>query len=52
MKQKNEKEAFFSMLLGTLGASLLRNLLLGKETVRSGEGIVGAGYGSSIKTKL
>ena len=37
------------MLLGTLGASLLGNLLLGKGTVRTAEGIVRAGYGSSIK---
>ena len=40
------------MLLGTLGASLLRNLLTGKGTVRAGEGVVGAGYGSSIKKAL
>ena len=37
------------MLLGTLGASLLGNLLSGKVTVRAGEGIVRAGYGSSVK---
>ena len=40
------------MLLGTLEASLLGNLLSEKGTVRSGEGIVRAGYGSSIKKKL
>ena len=39
------------MLLGTLGASLLGNLLSGKGTVRAEEGIVRAGYGSSIKKK-
>ena len=39
------------MLLSTLGASLLGNLLLGKGTVRPVEGIVRAGYGSSIKGK-
>ena len=39
------------MLLSTLGASLLGNLLTGKGTVRAGEGIVRAGYGSSIKKK-
>ena len=37
------------MLLGTLGASLLGNLLSGKGTVRAGKGTVRAGYGSSIK---
>ena len=33
------------MLLGTLGASLLGNLLTGKGIYRAGEGIVRAGYG-------
>ena len=44
------------MLLGTLGASLLGNLLTGKGTIRAGEGTIRAGegmlragYGSSIK---
>ena len=37
------------MLLGTLGASLLRNVLTGKGTVRAGEGILRAGEG--IKKK-
>ena len=37
------------MLSGTLGASLLGNLLTGEGTIRAGEGIVRAGYGSSIK---
>ena len=40
------------MLLGTLGASLLGNLLTGKGTIRAGEGTVRAGYSSSIKKKL
>ena len=35
---KEQKGSFLSMLLGTLGASLLGNLLTGKETVRAGEG--------------
>ena len=33
------------MLLGTLGASLLGNLLTGKGSVRSGEGFLRAGEG-------
>ena len=37
------------MLLGTVGASLLGNLLSGKGTLRAGEVIVRASYGSSIK---
>ena len=31
------------MLLSTFGASLLRNLLTGKDTIRAGEGTVRAG---------
>ena len=38
MKQKNKKGEFLSMLLGTLGASLLGNLLAGKGIVRAGSG--------------
>ena len=48
---KEQKEGFFSMLLGTLGASLLENLLTGKGTNRAGEGIVRAGYGNKNKNK-
>ena len=46
---KERKGGFLSMLLGTLGASLLGNLLTGEGTVRAGEQIVRAGYGSSVK---
>ena len=51
---KEQKGRFLSMLLSTLGASLLGNLLSGKGIVRpgygskQGEGIVSEGYGSSI----
>ena len=34
---KEQKEGFLSMLLGTLGSSLLGHLLTGKGTVRAGE---------------
>ena len=41
---KEQKGGFLSMLLGTLGASLLGNLLTGgKGIVRAGEGIVRTG---------
>ena len=43
---KKQKGGFLSMLLGTLGASLLGNLLAGKGIHRAGEGIVRAGQGS------
>ena len=46
---KEQKAGFLSMLLGTLGASFLGNLLTGKAFVRAGEGTIRAGYGSSIK---
>ena len=35
---KEQKGGFLSMLLGTLGASLLGNLLTGKELLRVGSG--------------
>ena len=40
---KEQRGEFLSMLLGTLGASLLGNLLTGKGMMRAGEGIVTAG---------
>ena len=44
---KGQKEGFLSMLLGTLGASLLGNLLSGgKGIMRAGDGIVRAESGS------
>ena len=43
---KEPKGGFLSMLLGTLGASLLGNILAGKGINRAGEGIVRAGYGN------
>ena len=39
---KEQKRGFLGMLLGTLGASLLGNLLTGKGTIRAGEGTLGA----------
>ena len=43
---KEQRGGFLSMSLGTLGASLLGNLLTGgKEIVRAGEGVVRAGEG-------
>ena len=43
---KEQRGGFLSMLLGTLGASLLGNLLTGgKGMMRAGEGIVRAGDG-------
>ena len=50
---KEQKGGFLSMLLGTLGASLLGNLLTGgKGIMRAGDGIVRAGSGSKKKTKF
>ena len=42
---KEQRGGFLSMLLGTLGASLLGNLLTGKGIMRAGDGIVRAGGG-------
>ena len=57
---KEQKGGFLSMLLGTLGASLLGNLLTGKEIERvssgyylkKGKGIVRAGYGNHSQNKM
>ena len=43
---KEQRGGFLSILLGTLGASLLGNLLAGKGIHRAGKGIVIAGEGS------
>ena len=54
---QEQKGGFLSILLGTLGASLLGNLLNGKGIYRAGkvkginragEGIARAGYGNKI----
>ena len=50
---KEQRGGFLSMLLGTLGASLLVNLLTGgKGMMRAGEGIVRAGEGARKKPKF
>ena len=43
---KEQKGAFLSMLLSTLGTSLLGNMLASKGVIRAGEGTIRAGYGS------
>ena len=43
---KEQRRGFLSMLLGTLGASLLGDILSGKGVIRAGEGTIRAGYGS------
>ena len=51
---KEQKGGFLSMLLGTLGATLLGNLLSGKGIIRAGsgnnkgKGIVRAGSGKQL----
>ena len=42
---KEQKGGFLSMLLGTLGASLLGNLVTGKGVNKKGKGIHRAGEG-------
>ena len=43
---KEQRGGFLSMLLGTLGASLLGNILAGQGINRAGEGVIRAGYGN------
>ena len=44
-EEKEQKGGFLGMLLGTLCASLLGNLLTGKGIIRAGEGKITAGQG-------
>ena len=43
---KEQKGGSLRMLLGTLGARLLGNMLAGRGIIRAGEGTIRAGYGS------
>ena len=43
---KEQKGWFYSMLLGTSGASLLGNILADRRINRTGEGVLRTGYGS------
>ena len=49
---KEQRGGFLIMLLGTLGASLLGNLLTGKGIMRAGDRIVRAGSGSKKTPKF
>ena len=55
---KKQKGGFLSMLLGTLGVNLLRNILASKGAIakredqgmnRAGEGVIRAGDGAATK---
>ena len=46
---KEQREEILSMLLGTLGACILGDILTGRWINRAGEGIVRAGYGNKRK---
>ena len=43
---KEQKDGFVNMLVVTLAASLLTNLLEGKEVTRADEGVIQAGEGA------
>ena len=54
-KAKEQRRGFLSMLLGTLGTRLWRNILAGKGAIvkrkgwginRAGEGVITGGYGN------
>ena len=53
---KEQKGVFLRMLLGTLGASLLRNLLTGRGIYRAGKGkekgVLRAGYGNNSNNNI
>ena len=43
---KEQRSGFLGMLLGTIGASLLENILTGKGVIRAGDGTIQAGVGT------
>ena len=45
MKQRREEGGLLGVLLETLGASMLGNMLSGKGVMRPGKGVVRAGKG-------
>ena len=49
---KEQKERFLSILFGTLGVSLLGNILAEIKMNRAGEGIVRAGYGNKKQKQI
>ena len=49
---KEQRRGFLSMLSGTLGTSLLVNILTGKGINRTREGVVRAGYGNKKGRKV
>ena len=51
-KSKEQKGGFFRMSLGTLGASLLRNLLASKGTIKAGEGTIRAAQDFNATSSL
>ena len=52
-EDKEQRAGFLSMLLATLDASLLGNLLSGgKGNVRAGEDVLRAGEGTKKKTQI
>ena len=46
-RTKNRKRRFLGKLLGTLGASLLVNLVTSKGTIRAGEVVIATSQGQS-----
>ena len=43
---KEQRSGFLGMLLGTIGASLLGNILTSKGVIRAGDGTIQAGVGT------
>ena len=47
-KSKEQTGGFFRMLLGTVGASLLGNILTGRDTIRAGKGAIATSQGRGM----
>ena len=46
MEQKKKKDRFLVMFTTTLGASLVSVIIVGKEVIRAGEGVVTVSRGT------
>ena len=51
-KEKEQRVGLLGILLGTLGASLLGNLLTSKGTLRAGEGTIRAGQDFNVTSSF
>ena len=52
MKQKKQKGKFLGMLIGTLAANILGNILAGKATIWDGEKVIATTVKDKVRLEL